>query len=634
MTAPPTTAPPDDTFPVCTEEEADLDATRSYAPEGALPTPGDMPAGSTMAEIQDRGRLIVGVSADTLQFGALDEDGTPEGFDVDILKEVAKAIFGDGGEERIEYRVMNYAGRLPSLEDDDVDLVAHTMTINCDRWKRIAFSSTYYDAGQKVLVPTSSTYESVDDLVVDGATVCVPGGSTNYDEISKPEYTAPEDGGSGIDGARAARHHRLPRRRAAGPGRRDHGRRHGAGRAGRPGPQPASRRRALHRRSRTASGCAPTRSTSCGSSTASSRTCAPVADGPRSTRNGSARRWSTRRRLCTAGEMRRRLTVVTGLLVAAAGCGAPQLAAPDEVTAPPPTAVPTTAPAQCTADEAAADATRSYAPDGPRPAPGAMPAGSTMAEIAERGRLIVGVSADTLQFGAVDPISGAVEGFDVDLLKEIAKAIFGVGGENRIEYRVMTFAERLPGLEDDEVDLVAHTMTINCERWKRIAFSSTYYDAGKKVLVDDESDATSVDDLVAAGARVCAPDGSTSLALIEDPAYTTPGGDAPGIEVVIRPDVTACLVAVQQGDADAVVGDDTVLVGLAAQDPNLVIVGAPLTDEPYGIGVNADEVDLAQFVNGVLEDVRSNGRWGEIYTEWVGGPDVSPPAPPEPVYGR
>ena len=48
-----------------------------------------------------------------------------------------------------------------------------------------------------------------------------------------------------------------------------------------------------------------------------------------------------------------------------------------------------------------------------------------MAAIRDRGRLIVGVSADTLQFGARNPITGQIEGFDVDILKEVAQAIFG-----------------------------------------------------------------------------------------------------------------------------------------------------------------------------------------------------------------
>jgi polar amino acid transport system substrate-binding protein len=327
--------------------------------------------------------------------------------------------------------------------------------------------------------------------------------------------------------------------------------------------------------------------------------------------------------------------MLVAISVATAACSGPRLADPPAVTAAPTTTTPAPPAPECTAEEEAEeaelDATRSYEPDGPLPPPGEMPTGSTMAEISDRDRLIVGVSADTLQFGAVDPISGVVEGFDIDILKEVANAIFGPGGEDKIEYRVMTFAERLPSLESGAVDLVAHTMTINCDRWKRIAFSSTYYAAGKKVLVDADSGWSSVEDLVADAARVCAPQGSTSLALISEPQYTAPTNGARGVQVVERPDVTACLVAVQQGEADAIVGDDTVLVGLAAQDRNLVIVGDFLTDEPYGIGVNAEQVDLVRYVNAVLEELRADGRWARIYETWVGRPA---PAPPEPVYGR
>ena len=71
----------------------------------------------------------------------------------------------------------------------------------------------------------------------------------------------------------------------------------------------------------------------------------------------------------------------------------------------------TTAPApQC------GNAVASYAPSGPLPFPGAMPAGSTMAQIQQRGRLIAGVSADTLLFGFRNPFSGKLEGFDIDLV--------------------------------------------------------------------------------------------------------------------------------------------------------------------------------------------------------------------------
>ena len=96
-----------------------------------------------------------------------------------------------------------------------------------------------------------------------------------------------------------------------------------------------------------------------------------------------------------------------------------------------------------------------------------------MAEIRQRGRLIAGVSADTFLLGARNPVSGDVEGFDIDLVKQVAKAIFG--DENEYQLRVITAAERLDVLQNHEVDMVARNMTITCDRWKSIAFSAEYY---------------------------------------------------------------------------------------------------------------------------------------------------------------
>ena len=67
------------------------------------------------------------------------------------------------------------------------------------------------------------------------------------------------------------------------------------------------------------------------------------------------------------------------------------------------------------------------------------------------------------------------------------------------------------------------------------------------------------------------------------------------------------------------------LAGLAAQDPNAEVVGEAFTEEPYGIGVQADQVDLVRFVNGVLEEMRTNGRWAEHLRD-VGR--LGDPAPP------
>ncbi|WP_265523152.1 glutamate ABC transporter substrate-binding protein [Oerskovia flava] len=266
------------------------------------------------------------------------------------------------------------------------------------------------------------------------------------------------------------------------------------------------------------------------------------------------------------------------------------------------------------------DPVASYEPEGSLPGPDDLPSGSTMAEIRERGSLVVGVSADTLLMGSRNPLSGEIEGFDIAVLHEVARAIFG--DPDRLQFRVITSGQRLDVLESGEVDVVARAFTMTCERWETIAFSSEYYHAGQKVLVTRDSTVERIEDLE--GQRVCAPEGTTTLERL---------GEFPGIEAVPAQTHTACLVLFQQAQVEAITGDDTILAGFAAQDPYAKVVGEAISDEPYGLGIGADNVDLVRFVNGVLEEMRDDGTWTDLYERWLGvlGPA---PEPPNAVYGR
>lgn len=243
-------------------------------------------------------------------------------------------------------------------------------------------------------------------------------------------------------------------------------------------------------------------------------------------------------------------------------------------------------------------------------------------KIKKNGRLVAGVSADTLLLGSRNPITGRIEGFDIDQLHAIAKAIFG--DPDKIEFRVITTAQRIPVLQDDEVDVVARTMTINCERWKEAAFSRVYYQAGQKVLVRSDSAATSIDDLD--GERVCAPRGSTSLTQMTE--------ENPDVVPVPADTHTGCLVLFQQGEVAAITGDDTVLAGLAAQDPYAKVVGDAFSEEPYGLAVSLEHPELVRFVNHVLDQEIGDGGWAASYDLWLRDTLGAPPALPKPDYGR
>jgi polar amino acid transport system substrate-binding protein len=263
----------------------------------------------------------------------------------------------------------------------------------------------------------------------------------------------------------------------------------------------------------------------------------------------------------------------------------------------------------------------SFAPEASRPAPGQMPDGSFMKKIQDRGRLIVGVAADNYLFSFQNPQTGQLEGFDIDVAKRVAREIFGTD-QDRIEYRVMTFAERIPALENDDVDMVADIMTINCTRWGQISFSSQYYDAGQRILVRRDSKVKTVNDLN--GKRVCVGDGSTSQDNMKK---------YPKVKVVVVDDVSDCMVLFQQGAVDALVSDDTVLVGFAKQDPYAKVIteGDPLSSEPYGLGVKKEHPEFVRFINSVLEDARRDGSWKRWYADNLGNPV---PEPPPARYGR
>jgi polar amino acid transport system substrate-binding protein len=254
------------------------------------------------------------------------------------------------------------------------------------------------------------------------------------------------------------------------------------------------------------------------------------------------------------------------------------------------------------------------------------PAGSTMADIQARGRLRVGVDASTNLFSSVDPLTGDFVGFDVDVAREMARAL--LGDPEAIEFVAITADQRIDALTADDpvVDMVVRTFTINCVREDDIDFSSQYFTSTQKLLVRTDSPVDDIGDL-GEDDTVCAPAGSTSIARLADLPEPRPA--ALGVA-----ENSECLVRLHQGQVQGISTDDTILAGMAAQDPNVHIVGEPLGDEPYGIGLPPGDPEFVRLVNAALEQMRSSGRWVEIYDEHLAGvlPSATGGEPPPARY--
>jgi polar amino acid transport system substrate-binding protein len=238
-----------------------------------------------------------------------------------------------------------------------------------------------------------------------------------------------------------------------------------------------------------------------------------------------------------------------------------------------------------------------------------------MATIAQRGRLIVGIDQNAYLFGFRDLTTGELVGFEIDIAKEIARAIFG--NPEAIQFRAITTADRIPAIQHRDVDLVVRTLTMTCDRWRQVSFSTEYLTTHQRLLVNRGSGIRDLADL--GGRKVCATRGSTSIRVINDePSHPVP---------VATDSTLDCLVLLQQGQVDAISTIDVLLAGLQAQDPSTEITGGKLTDEPAGIGISKDSPDLVRFVNAVLATMRADGTWRRIYQRWLSRLGTVP-APP------
>lgn len=264
--------------------------------------------------------------------------------------------------------------------------------------------------------------------------------------------------------------------------------------------------------------------------------------------------------------------------------------------------------------------------------------GPAIARIKARGKLIAGVDQNSFRWGYLNPENRRLEGFDIDLVRAVAENI--LGDPDAVVFRAIPTNQRVAVLENGTVDVVVRTMTINCERARQVSFSTAYFQTGQQVLAPKKSTITGYDTSLS-GKRVCTAEGSTAYdalkkqsfgAVFEDEHDGT-GADEDRLTV---PNQLDCLVRLQLGEVDAVVTDNALAAGQAAQDPAVELKGdEPFTTEYYGVAVKRGADDLVARVNQVLVGYRSGGAnspWMRSYRKWLeaGLPGLT--APPAPKY--
>lgn len=137
--------------------------------------------GDLVETIESRGKLIAGVKYDSKPFGYLDTSGELKGYDIDLIRELARRMLGD--ENAVEFQQVLSSTRVIAINSGNVDVVAATMTITPEREEVIDFSRPYFTAHQAVIVPLESGVQKLDDL--NGKTILFVLGTTGEGNIKK-----------------------------------------------------------------------------------------------------------------------------------------------------------------------------------------------------------------------------------------------------------------------------------------------------------------------------------------------------------------------------------------------------------------------------------------------------------------
>jgi polar amino acid transport system substrate-binding protein len=213
------------------------------------------------------------------------------------------------------------------------------------------------------------------------------------------------------------------------------------------------------------------------------------------------------------------------------------------------------------------------------------------AEIASRKRFIVGVKCDAPPFGYIN-VQGKNAGFDVEIARWFARYAFG--REQRVSFVCAPTPAREPLLTTSRVDLVISTFTYTADRDTRIDFSRAYYKATGRLLVKNNGSVQSLADIK--GKKVATTSGSIYDRWLKRCHTST--------DVTVTDSFTNALLAFNQGRADALMWDDTVLVGVAAADPSAKLTDDTFLALPYGIGIKQGNVALKRWVDSRLELMR------------------------------
>lgn len=259
----------------------------------------------------------------------------------------------------------------------------------------------------------------------------------------------------------------------------------------------------------------------------------------------------------------------------------------------------------------------------------AYPADTTMAKIQKRGKIIVGVKYDFPLFGLKNPVTGDLEGMDIELAKGIAEDL--TGSAKNIEFVEVNSGNREVFLQQNKVDIVIATYPPNPAREKAVDFAGPYIMSPIGTMVNKgDNTIKKVSDLN--GKNICVTKGSGSEKYVPL--------NAPKAKLTVFSSMTQCMEGLMQKRVDGVTTTQSLLMGQMSQNPGkfqlipteLVNTTGKVASDNDSIGLPKGDKALHDYLDAYLKKIFANGDWKKMYESTIGTVSPGAATPPPILY--
>ncbi len=232
--------------------------------------------------------------------------------------------------------------------------------------------------------------------------------------------------------------------------------------------------------------------------------------------------------------------------------------------------------------------------------------GGSENSVQKSGRVLkVGTDATYPPFETVNTETGQPEGFDIDLITEVARR-----NGWTTKFIITPFDGMIPGLQGEKYDVAISSITITPERAAVVNFSKPYYTAGQVVAVLlDNNSITGIADLP--GKRVGVQLGTTGELMAQR---------TEGLQVFSYDNIGAAFIDMANGNLDAVLNDYPTTQAYIRSHGSAKTVGDILSREQYGIAIRKGNDSLLAQINTALDAIRSDSTYINMHLKWFDTP--------------